>query len=184
MGSEYEGLPIGKPAVPSAPNLRGETTGESFTYSDALKFENQEWARVFSTKASLEQRAITLITVSGVLVTLAFGFTAAITKAASFTNFDLTEKIFLVISLAFFALSALIALTINIPKGYSVPDFRDLLGIPTDKPIDGAPLERLHAALTSARGENSAKALRLTYAFCAQLAAIATLAVVVGIVTS
>lgn len=173
------------PQAPATPPVSAyhPREGETFTYSDALQFVNQEWTRVWNTKSSLEQRAITLITASGVLVTLAFGFTAAVTKGTSFKNFDMTEKVFLVISLAFFALSALIALTVNIPKGYSVPDFRDVLGITTE-PIDGAPLQRFNAALKNAKTENSAKALRLTYAFCSQLAAIATLAIVVGIVTS
>lgn len=170
---------LGYPESTTSP----EAPGGKFTYADAFQFMNQEWSRTWSTKSSLEQRAITLITTSGVLVTLAFGFTAAITKGASFKNFDLTEKSFLVVSLGLFALSALIALTVNMPKGYSVPDFRDVLGI-TDAPIGGKPLERLDAALRNARAENSAKALRLTYAFCAQLAAVATLAVVVGIVAS
>jgi hypothetical protein len=160
-----------------------EQGNERFTYSDALAFVNQEWSRVWATKSSLEQRAITLITTSGVLVTLAFGFTAAVAKGTSFSNFDPAERAFLVVSLALFALSALVALTVNMPKGYSVPDFRDVLGI-GGAVVEGKPLDRLDAALKAARDENDKKALRLTLAFCSQLAAIAALAVVVGIVTS
>ena len=156
---------------------------EHLTRAEALSFVNNEWARVWATKASLEQRAITLITVSGVLVTLAFGFTTAITKGKGYANFDTVERAFLVVSLALFAVSALIALLVNVPKGYSVPDFRDVLGV-SGVEVEGTPLSRLDGAIERAKELNDTKALRLTYAFCAQLAAIATLAVVVGIVTS
>jgi hypothetical protein len=154
----------------------------SFTFADALAFMTGEWQRVWATKESLERRAITLITTSGVLVTLAFGFTTAVAKGKGFSNFTHAERIVLVVSLVFFAFSALIALIVNLPNSHAVPDFSDVLGIGTG-PISPEPLKRLDDALQAGHAENDSKAVRLTLAFCAQLIAIATLAVVVGMVT-
>lgn len=165
------------------PENKPSPDGTDFAYRDALAFVNREWDRVWDTKSSLEQRAITLITASGVLVTLAFGFTAAVAKGQHFSNFTPAERIVLVISLALFASSALIALIVNQPKSYPDPDFRDILGI-SSTPIEGKPLQRFDIALEEAHLVNDKKALRLTYAFGAQLAAIAALAVVVGMVTA
>jgi hypothetical protein len=166
------------------PTPAGVVAGDgNITFSDAFKFLNQEWNRVWSTKSSLEQRAITLITTSGVLVTLAFGFTAAVTKGKSFANFDPVERGFLVASLALFTFSALIALAVNIPKGYSAPDFDDVLGINVEKTFRRKPLERFDVALKAARERNNKKAQLLAVGFVFQLLAIIMLAVTVGIVT-
>ena len=154
-----------------------------FGYTDAVEFLNKEWDRVWQTKASLEQRAITLITTSGVLVTLAFGFTTAITKSKNFANFTHAEKVVLVVALAFFVVSALIALIVNLPKSYAVPNFSDVLGL-SDTPMERAPLQRLTRVVELGREENNRKAIKLTLAFSAQLVGILTLGVVVGIVTS
>jgi len=162
----------------------GSATGDgNIAFSDALAFLNQEWNRVWSTKSSLEQRAITLITTSGVLVTLAFGFATAVTKSKSFTNFDPVERSFLIASLALFTISALIALGVNFPKGYSTPEFDDVLGINVGKSFTRKPLERFDVALKAARGRNSKKARLLAVGFFSQLLAIIALAVTVGIVT-
>jgi hypothetical protein len=161
-----------------------EAANMPFGAGEALAFTKDEWARVWSTKASLEQRAISLITTSGVLVTLAFGFTAAVAKGNHFANFTAAERDVLIAALALFVVSAVIALTVNQPKSYAVPDFRDLLGIPLERKVEGKPLERFHAALKEGRAENDRKALRLTIAFWSQIAAIITLSVVVGLVTA
>jgi hypothetical protein len=166
------------------PTSAGLTNGDgNIAFPDALTFLNQEWNRVWSTKSSLEQRAITLITASGVLVTLAFGFATAVTKGKSFTNFDPLERGFLVASLALFTISALIALGVNFPKGYSTPDFDDVLGINVEKVFRRKPLERFDVALKAARGRNTKKARLLAVGFFFQLLAIIALAITVGIVT-
>jgi hypothetical protein len=167
------------PPTSPAPAIRDG----NIAFSDAFAFLNQEWNRVWSTKSSLEQRAITLITTSGVLVTLAFGFAAAVTKGKSFANFDPVERGFLIASLALFTISALIALGVNFPKGYSTPEFDDVLGINVEKVFRRKPLERFDVALKAARRRNSKKARLLAVGFFSQLLAIITLAVTVGIVT-
>jgi uncharacterized protein with PQ loop repeat len=160
-----------------------DVTGDRFVFEDAKKFILSEWDRVWKTKASLEQRAITLITVSGVLVTLAFGFSTAITKSSKHANFTPAERIVLVIALALFAISAILSLVVNMPYHASVPDLSDVLRI-TDRVIPGAPLERLDAAIEDVKAHNYFKANLLALAFSVQLAGVATLAVVVGIVTA
>jgi hypothetical protein len=82
---------------------------------------NQELAREFARKESLERRGITVITASGVLVTLAFGFATAVAKGHHYANFTTPEKIVLDIALAVFILSSLFALLTNTPRNYGVP---------------------------------------------------------------
>ena len=154
----------------------------------ARAFVVDEWRRVWEIKASLEQRAIVLITTSGVLVTLAFGFTAAITKSGRSANFTRPERVILTVAVALFICSAITALTVNVPKGYDVPDYQDVL-LPTAEHSEATvasipPDRRLLNAISVGRQLNDAKAYRLTYAFGLQLLAIATLGVVVAVVTA
>jgi hypothetical protein len=153
------------------------------TDTQAFDFLKDEWQRLWTTKASLEQRAITLITTSGALVTVAFGFSAAVTKNAKFTNFTSAERAVLVAALVLFAISAVVALWVNQPKAYEVPDFSDVLGIRT---VEAAPsaIERFESVLTEGEELNNAKALWLTIAFSVQLAAIVSLIVAVALVTT
>ena len=75
-----------------------------------------EFARELEHKASLEQRGITVITASGALTTLVFGFSALLTKGTSFGNFDLPEKVALAIALASFVTAAVFGVSANIPR--------------------------------------------------------------------
>jgi len=152
-------------------------------FTEALELVKGQWAQVWITKSSLEQRAINLITTSGVLVTLSFGFVTAVTKSHNSSNFTYSEKVVIVIALAFFAASALTALTINIPRTYQTPSLWDVLGVPSGN-VESDPLSRLKTALEENNRLNDTKAMRLAGAFLLQLLAIATLAVVVGIVAS
>jgi len=132
------------------------------------------------TKASLEQRAITVITTSGVLVTLAFGFAAAITKAQNFKNFTEEERVLLVAALSLFCIAALIALLINVPKSYDSPAISDMLAGATPKAILA---NRVLAAVDNAREINNRRASSLALAFAAQMLAVLVLAIAVGVVT-
>lgn len=189
---------------------KGDTHANgAFGSSDALAFILKEWDQLWDTKASLEQRAITLITTSGVLVTLAFGFAAVVAKGKNFGNFDRAEKVALSVSLFLFACSALIALYTNVPKSWSVPDFSDLLGISKGTPPMGidikpreaaakpgltggpntesttetiTPLTRLANAIATNTQLVDKKARLLTGAFLVQILAIAILAIDVGVV--
>src|ERR1700733_11338887 len=91
---------------------------------------DQELVREFARKDSLERRGITVITASGVLVTLTFGFATAVAKGQHYANFTTPEKIVLDIALAFFILSAIFALLTNTPRNYGVPQIQALRSSP------------------------------------------------------
>jgi hypothetical protein len=168
--------------------LRGVGTVD---YSNVQSILLHEWTRAWSVKDSLERRAITMITTSGVLVTLAFGFATAITKGSHYRNFSLDEKIILVISLGFFAVSAFLALLTNVAKGYSQPLLQELVdvnastGLRRDTPkedISALPLTQIQDSTSSVQALNEKKAYLLTYGFWAQLLAIGLLVVAVCVV--
>ena len=185
---------------------------EIFTAADARDFVVKEWQQLWDTKVSLEGRAITLITTSGVLVTLTFGFAAAVAKGKHFGTFDNAEKTALSIALGLFALSAAIALATNFPKSWAVPDFSELLGIektvlrgrssaerqgepPKTPPAPPdpialhdftpmSPMQRLQNAIGANTELIDSKARLLAAAFLVQICAIVILAIDVGIVVS
>jgi hypothetical protein len=69
-------------------------------------------------KASLEQRGLAVITSSGVLTTLAFGF-AAIVKSAGGPALPIVTRLSLLAALVCFLAAALLSLRINQPIDYS-----------------------------------------------------------------
>jgi len=71
----------------------------------------QEQAR----KSSIEQRGITIITSSGVIVTLLFAVTSLVTKSHTIKNFSSSEGNFLLASLVAFLAAAIVGLGVNIP---------------------------------------------------------------------
>ena len=88
-----------------------------------------EWDR----KSSLEQRAINIITSSGVLVTLAFGFTTLIQRGNNFQSLVGHDRWMLAVSVSLFVAAALVALFINFPLRYSqlrVTRLRRMLYLP------------------------------------------------------
>jgi hypothetical protein len=127
-------------------------------------------------KASLEQRGITAITGSGVLVTLVFGFTAAVSKGHHFANFTHAEKLLLGFALILFVLSGFLALVTNMPGRIgSLP--LDRLRPQSDtvyEPVDTATLEAMIKAIKSIREVNGTKANWLVWAFGFQMLAILT----------
>ena len=148
---------------------------------------DQELVREFARKDSLERRGITVITASGVLVTLAFGFATAVTKGHAYANFTTAEKIVLDIALAFFVLSAIFALLTNTPRNYGVPQIQALSsssGSEPDEAISEELLGKLISMLETARHSNDNKARALFISMYLQLTAILLLGVAVGIVVA
>lgn len=88
---------------------------EDFPRFDLLE---SELARELQLKSSLEQRGITVITASGALVTLVFGFSALLTKGTTFGNFTASEKVFLVLALGSFVLASAFGVSANIPRAF------------------------------------------------------------------
>src|SRR4051794_38201016 len=69
-------------------------------------------------KASFEQRGLAVITTSGTLVTLLFALAALSTKEADTFSLPHGAKVWLLIALGFFFVSALFALLTNAPLVY------------------------------------------------------------------
>lgn len=158
---------------------------------------DQELERELGRKDSLERRGITVITASGVLVTLTFGFATAVAKGAHYANFTTAEKIVLDIALGFFIVSAIFALLTNTPRNYGVPQVDALRGSQGNKPegadgekdspdeaISEALLQKLISMLEAARQANDNKARALFYSMYLQLTAILLLGVAVAIVVA
>jgi hypothetical protein len=180
---------------------RNELVGQAAT--DELKIE---WDR----KNSLEQRAITVVTTSGVLVTVVFGFTALVQKGTNFVALLDHQKVPLIISLCFFVASALLAVIVNAPAPYSairagflrlfltpVPGereakapagmsedtagrYRNLSLTETRAAIIGQAL----TALRSARIANRRKAVFLFAAMCAEVAGVIALVITVAVLVA
>lgn len=150
---------------------------------------DQELKRETDRKDSLERRGITVITASGVLVTLTFGFATAVAKGQHYANFTFAEKTVLDIALALFILAAIFALLTNTPRNYGVPQIDALKekSIPTDSPetpISEDLLLKLISMLKVARHTNDNKARALYISMYVQLLAILMLGVAVGIVVA
>jgi hypothetical protein len=156
-----------------------------------ISFVAKELEREWDRKASIEQRAMALITVSGVLVTLIFGFSAAVAKGQTFANFTNYERGVLIAALISFIISAVLAVIANRPLVYGIVQLDELLtpDAPRDQPapdisIPQSTFKALVERVDIARENNQAKANFLTAAIVAQLVAVLLLAVTIGFVVS
>jgi hypothetical protein len=82
-------------------------------------FVQAELERQTARKASFEQRALSVITTSGVLVTLLFGLSALSTKQQATFTLPGTAKVLLLVALTFFVLALGAALSVNVPMVYT-----------------------------------------------------------------
>jgi hypothetical protein len=154
-------------AKPPAPNVKWDDPGLAYV----KEARDREWSR----KDSLERRGITVITASGVFVTLIFGFASSVTKGHHFANFTHVEKVLLGVALILFVLSGFAALTINLPGSIVGPKLRDV--------ARGAfSLDAAVEEVESLRDVNGGKANALVVATLLQLLAILTLGGTVGAV--
>jgi hypothetical protein len=149
-----------------------------------LELAQKELQRQWERKTSLEQRGITVITASGVLVTLAFGFTTAVTKGHRFANFTHTERDLLAVALAFFVLAALSGLLANMPGQIGAFPLRTLLpeNAPKSASAGKSPLALVIDTVDSIREVNANKANWLVRAFLLQLVAIVVLATTIIVI--
>jgi hypothetical protein len=147
---------------------------------------NDEWARETSRKDSLEKRGITVITTSGVLVTLIFAFTSAVAKGHSLGNFTLGEKIAVAVALFFFVVSAAFGIATNTPRNYAGVDYQTLKEIPAEAtpqtPITALMWRDLVDTLATSRARNDTKAAALSVSIVFQTIAIFVVAVTIMIV--
>jgi hypothetical protein len=148
-----------------------------------LEFAQREWQREWDRKTSLEQRGITVITTSGVLVTLAFGFTTAVTKGHRFANFTHLERDLLGVALAFFIAAAICGLLANMPGRIGAFPLATLLPENAADPSPSTtPLDLTVTSVNSVREVNRTKANWLVWALLLQLVAIVALAVTVIVI--
>lgn len=138
-----------------------------------------EQSREDARKESLERRGITVITTSGVLITLIFAFASAVAKGEHFGNFNLGEKITLGIALAGFALSSLFALTTNTPRRYGAISIESMGEVASG---GAQAVSLLLDVLATARYANDNKAFALLVAMTMQVAALLIVAVTVMII--
>ena len=139
-------------------------------------------------KASLEQKALGVITSSGVLVTLLFGF-ASLTKSQQSAGLPLLARVVLLAAMAAFLVAILESLRINRPVNFSPLGVKkDLQRMVTDELwSDSAAVGRRAIAefrvgeIDRWREENGRKARALQRAIIAESAAVALLATSVGV---
>lgn len=129
-----------------------------------------EWEREWNRKESFEKRGITVITASGVFVTLVFGFGSSVTKSHHFANFTLAEKVLLAVALGWFIASGFVALMTNIPARIGTVSPRNIFDAPPEHL-----LQLMVRSLESLRQVNKEKANQLVVAALCQLIAILTL---------
>lgn len=187
--------------VPGSPQRPADAERNEMVANAAREELKVEWDR----KNSLEQRAITVVTTSGVLVTVVFGFTSLIQKGTNFVSLLNHQKAPLIVSLCFFVFSALLALIVNAPAPYSgiragflrlllssVPGERAAEAPPRMKPEDAERYRRLSPvdarsaivgqsleALHDARIANRRKALFLFSAMCSEVGGVVALVITV-----
>src|SRR6266566_6395743 len=107
---------------------RSDAAGR-FAGRSSVAVRRLEWDR----KKSLEQRAITVITTSGTLVTLIFALTSVISKGRTFANIVRAERIPLQTSLWLFVAASVLALVTNTPILYRGLRTRYALSLKEDR---------------------------------------------------
>jgi hypothetical protein len=146
---------------------------------------NEEWKREFERKESLERRGITVITTSGVLVTLIFAFAGAVAKGHHFGGFTFPEKLMIGVSLALFIISGIYGIATNTPRTYAALKLEVLKAgrgaVPSDAVSEDI-LQNLIAALGVSRERNDLKAGALSQAIVFQGLAILVVGVAIMLV--
>lgn len=109
-------------------NRLGE--GDPATASDQgstfTAFVGEELAAEVSRRASLEARGISVITISGTLVTALFAFSAIVTQATTF-GLDPTARVELAVGVVLFVLAAIAAIGTNVPQWIQIVEPHELL---------------------------------------------------------
>lgn len=129
-------------------------------------------------KASIESRAISVITTSGALVTLLLGLVAVVTTKPSFTSSTTTLSL-LALAALFFVSAAIIGILCNTPGNYLEIQASSLLGLTSQEawPKDGMNARREIAEarlglLDNWQTLNQKKARTLSFAIAAEATAV------------
>jgi hypothetical protein len=141
-----------------------------------------------SRQTSIEQRGLSVITTSGVLVTLLFGFSALVTRTTSF-QLENPARLFLEVSLISFVVAAVSGILTNWPLPYSPVDEEDLKRLiePNYWHRSSSPAARRVAedqieTLTEMHRSNNFRSRVLLAAMAAEILAIILLACSIGVI--
>jgi hypothetical protein len=139
-------------------------------------------------KESFEARGITVVTTSGVLVSLLLGL-AAFARADSSRELSAAAVALVVVSLPCFVVGAVLAIVVNFPRGYEEPDATLLTRLTTVELWSAAPLHATrrmahsHArTLAKARAVNTEKGRLLFAALTGEVAGVTLAAAGVAVV--
>jgi hypothetical protein len=144
------------------------------TVADSLALE---WQR----KNSLEQRGITVITTSGVLVTLVFAGTTLVSQGKQYASLVRHESEPIVVALSLFIVAAVLGLVCNLPMLYRFIRARSLREV-FDLPAQSRSGELLRFeldVLRTARFWNSFKSWALALALASEIGAVVFLVIAV-----
>ncbi len=151
-------------------------------YSEYLK---EQLAEEEARKSSFEQRGLAVVTTAGTLVTLLFGLAALSTTAVHTNPLLGEEQVWLGIALGLFVLSAIAALSTNLPRGYEVVDTADIEARFTETPLRDEEAARLDIAFTQinvlsdAKAKNASKGKLLFAAMVLEVIAVACVGVAI-----
>ena len=162
----------------------GDTAGEIF--ANVIDYElEQERAR----RTSLEQRAMAVVTSSGVLVSLVFGFGALLKGQGAAPRLPGSSRVLLALALLAFVAAAVMSLLTNRPRDYKPFGVKASLERMVEEdwfiPADDA--RRLIAEFRTGevdrwRDNNKAKAAYLQWAITLECVGIALLAVAMTVI--
>src|SRR4051794_11113883 len=110
--------------TPTAPVTPGamQTLGDGSAYGVYIASELED---VRALKASLEERALAVVTTSGVLVTLLFALASVVTSKKNY-SIPVAARPALIVALAAFVLAAALALIVIVPSKHRGPSTADL----------------------------------------------------------
>ncbi|MFL5924558.1 MAG: hypothetical protein ACJ743_09985 [Gaiellaceae bacterium] len=150
-------------------------------------FIEKELADQRASKTSMEQRCIAVVSTSGVLVTLLFGFAAIARKSSEFQVPD-SARLWFYLALGSFVIAAVAGLVGNSPRKYRGAKSAALEHLLREKWSDPPRVARRRVARThvviyhSYRRVNRFKAFVLTAAITSEVVAVLFLAVAIGLV--
>jgi hypothetical protein len=165
-------------------NQTERRTNDGEFYAD---FIEKELVDQRASKASLEQRGLAVVSTSGVLVAILFGF-STIARDRSALDIPSSARLWFYIALGAFALAATLSLAVIIPRGYEATNPVALADVLRDKWHNPAWMARRRVAATrlrlyaSYRRGNRRKGILLALAIACEVGAVILLAVAISLV--
>jgi hypothetical protein len=165
-------------------NQTERRTNDGEFYAD---FIEKELVDQRASKASLEQRGLAVVSTSGVLVAVLFGFTT-IARDSSALDIPSSARLWFYMALGAFALAATLSLAVITPRGYEATNPVALADVLRDKWHNPAWMARRRVAATrlrlyaSYRRGNRRKGILLALAIACEVGAVILLAVAISLV--